>query len=1175
MRHCGATLAFLAFMFSVWLPAPISAISAVPVTFSTHFSSTGTVSRTSQNGFDTYSGHLDPVLVEERAVPLEPTIYTSARTDVSASADAEVWLPAGSPGNIKSAECDGDYFLVGDSGSADFGGVAGTISLWLKWTDNAASGRFWGQDQDFETRWSLGRLVLDWGGDGSLTGNKNDWVSNHWYFIAITWNETSNDLTIYWGDEETSPDVDAVASSWYSSTIGRHTENNIMNSAARVNAYTTGRIDEFRFFTVERTLEQLRSDYLSTLTGEEPFLSNYYEFEEDLTDTAGDDDLHPTGSCEYSLDVFRGSSGWLGSEVTVTVRDLQRLVALNGSFVNGNAGSNVDWFGDGIYAPFGWAARREIQSGLGRQRAAYYTSDDGYVTIENEGYEVSSPDGYRHYNGTRIYWYQTIENTEENEDFIFDFSYQYLHGPLGESFAGIFNFTVQVLNGSTELWSWSTDPTNMSGRGQWMSLGPTEFSLSEPLSVFELRISLCVQTLGGYVQIPVDDPDLDGDSTNGQYLTFLLDDVSLVAAERPSLDSVELTAMNSFAGIAAFSGNESHSSVVLNYTYWTFVLIPVTLSSNTTISFEFSAAVTRMSKFANSSRSTSSDTCGSLFSVNPNEPVSISWCFYVESYPEAEDLSLSIVHPADWTLSAVRDPLGLDVAQGCTTGIGRVTVPSGLVDSAGWWTFECSGPNYAYEVETELLSPQSSQWVVSGIYRSNSRIRCSANITTEASGVDRVLEAEFSIHDSEGLLWSSENASVSNSSLVYTTPLILGPVNASIGQWSAYVTWSNGTEVAYGLREFEVHHGITAFPHTPSVSIDDEEEFTAAVHLYDQDNGYVILSEAEVIGNLSSQIVAFSPNMARSWWEASFNVSALDAGSYMILINITIPFYDAAGCHIQLRIPDSESIYGVAFRAGFLGALALITVGIAATYGRQYYMSITARRNLELIQLKSRFDDVKNLIGFLAIQRLTGLSVYSKVLKGAFQESMLSSFISAISHFRDEFSMSEPTWKAIPITEAITAVQSEQLIFAIITVDPSSERLKENLEGFARSVGGLYDSDEKISKPTSLTSEVAEEVRHVMEPLFESYFDGALLDKYVGAKKNIPGNLKPVLEAMGTMEIDHGVSPEQIVRSVVLLGYGELRAYRCVLEAVTEGHLIPVRGGLPPFENSTLSSDLD
>ena len=62
------------------------------------------------------------------------------------------------------------------------------------------------------------------------------------------------------------------------------------------------------------------------------------------------------------------------------------------------------------------------------------------------------------------------------------------------------------------------------------------------------------------------------------------------------------------------------------------------------------------------------------------------------------------------------------------------------------------------------------------------------------------------------------------------------------------------------------------------------------------------------------------------------------------------------------------------------------------------------RRNVELLALEGRIDDAKNLIGLLVIHRAIGLPVYSNILKGAFEESILSSLITAISQFRSEFS---------------------------------------------------------------------------------------------------------------------------------------------------------------------------
>jgi hypothetical protein len=1115
---------------------------------------------------DPLTGILDPVTVQHVAVPSGPTIYTTAGTDITKHPTGEAWLPAGAVGNLRSASCDGGYFLVGAGGSADFASHAGTISLWIKWDETAPNGRFWGQDGNFETRWSSGRLVLDWGGDGNLQGTKSDWVVGHWYFLAITWNETSNDLTIYWGDENTLPSHDASTTTWFSTVLGLHTQNNIMNSAGRTTAQVLGHVDDFRYYDTERGIEDIQNDYMMVLAGGEPGLVHYYEFEDDLTDSAGGADLVSSGSTEFSRDVFSGDSEWVASQVAVNVRNLQMLYAKNGTFDSGVAGTNVDWIGDGFYHPDGWRARREYIYTPGRQRSAYVATGNPYITIENEGYEVSSPDGFRHYNGTAIYWYQLIDNTELREDFVFNMDYLYLHGPIGNNYSGNFEFRVEVLNGASVLWNWTVDPTNLTGRGQWLSTGPLPVTIEGAPSVLEMRIALEVSTAGTYVQIMDGDPELNGDSMNGQYVSFMIDDVSLAGSEAPSFESVSLVASNAEAGVAEVVGAAGIGSARLNHSYWNLVVIPIELSSNATVSFEFSCEVTRMHRFRNSSASAGPDSEGVAFSVAINEQSEMSLLTYVQSSPEATDLSLVVYHPSDWEPSVVLNPFETDVTGSCVCHSGFIQIPAGLVDSVGWWRFLFSSPNYVQDIRTEVQKETSGMWEDESLFRSNERIRTAAVLGTDTGYISGLDNVEMRTYDPSGALWASEVLDATNSSWMRSSGTTIGPINASVGLWTTTVSWLNSSEVAFGLCTFEVHHGTTVFAHTPNVEVKDGREFTAAIHIYDQDNGIAILSGAEVVANFSSYDVVFSPNLAQGWWEATFNTSGLVSGEYSIQVNVTIAYYETQACFINLTIPEAESGVAVAFRAGVLGAMFLFLGFLAVTYGRRLYMSVAAKRNLELLVMKSRLEDAKNLIGLLVIQRIVGLSVYSKILKGAFEESILSSFISAISHFRSEFSMTEPKWKAIPITEAIIAVQTEQLICALITVDPASTRIRDRLEEFGRAIGTLYDNNEDITKPKALTSEYTSSVSRVLEPLFDRYFDGALLVKYVGARKTLPNRLKPVAEALSGTDMNYGVLPESLIRSLVMLGYSERRSYTLVLEAVDGGHLIRPEGALPPPE---------
>jgi hypothetical protein len=288
-------------------------------------------------------------------------------------------------------------------------------------------------------------------------------------------------------------------------------------------------------------------------------------------------------------------------------------------------------------------------------------------------------------------------------------------------------------------------------------------------------------------------------------------------------------------------------------------------------------------------------------------------------------------------------------------------------------------------------------------------------------------------------------------------------------------------------------------------------------------------------------------------------------GLYMLRITILKDSFQPVQNEIVL---SSEENPGVVLarnlQAGMLGALALLGVISVTMLTRRYYHMSTTRRNLELLAQKGRLDDARNLIGLLIIHRKVGLPVYSRILKGGFEEAMLSSFIAAISQFRAEFSWDEPIWAAIPITEVITAVQTEALICAIVTLEGSSAKQKSQLETFGRDVGGLYDHEDDTLRSMFHTPELSQAFAKTLDPVFDSYFDGALMVRYVGVKKGLPSHLKPVAEAMASLKIDYGVTPDAIIKAMVLHEYSEHVAHSLTLEAIDDEYLIASERKLPP-----------
>ena len=1503
---------------------------------------------------DTQTGTLDPVLVKLTGSSNGMTQSGTLRTDVNSNPSSQAYLPIGAPDNYYSGKCSGGYFLVGSGGTADFSSPTGTISFWAKWNSDAPHGRFWGQDTDFETRFLSNAFTIDWDTDTSLQGAKTDWTIDHWYFFAITWNQYTNSLVIYWGDETSVPVIDASTASWTGSVVGLHTENNIMNSISRVGEQVDGSIDDFRYYSASKDLAYLENNYHSTSTISDPDLIARYKFENDFTDAIGSLDLYPVGDCSISRDVPRMPDGWFGDQIKVTASDVRKLYALNGTFESGSPGTNEDWSGDGDYYADGWLSRCVDTNGV--QRSSYVQDTDGYVVVENEG-ESYFP-YYRHYDGSKIYWYQDIDNSEENHLFYFNLDYNYMRGPLGTNFEGIFQLRFEILNGSDLIWNWAIDLTNVTQRQNWFHTGPILVNITEALSTFRAQVVLSVSS---YVAISRYNSDLDGDSTNGQFITVYLNNLELKSTTTLSCAQVDLAVDTADTGSVSFS---SIGVVLLNYTSWTGAINAISFTSNTSIMFAYSSYFSKMHRLYNSSHTTNLANIGTSFTVDLDTSVNITFYTYVQSSPEAKDLGFTIYCPSDWENATVEDPFGDLVT---TIHSDFILVPSGSVDSVGWWKIDVKGKNYAQSISTQVHDGSNWNDEVNFLY--DDLIRCYVSIGTETSSVVSVADLEIVWYLPDDSVLSREIAGNASGSLVYSSNWTLTGASGVAGEWSLTAMWQNGTEVAFGICMFEVYHQLNIVPDNSYIAAEIDDVFTVAVYLLGQDNVTPITSDASVVGNWSTGDILFSPNLAKGWWEVDIDTNTIGVGYFSIVINATMPYHltsssvvtvrittvtllsvldnqyveiepdetiqvdvrfsfidgtgindatinvlsytgpedglifgdafsipgepgnysieitarfsgtyfvtltasneyvntaatsfyvivgsvstnvvtfghtspeviyynqtttislfyfynnsqgiedalvnvtynpisliesnefgsgyynisiripaigtysvflrlskfgfdyadvsltfnvvevptslsvhgmkdiyydgriytfsvfynsslvpgianaeitpsptirdffevscsgegwynftltpfagnwnvtfwlikegyeeqvyrfimntvmipieldstyhlnatytqypdsiltleivplsgdthisiiganisyvlsDATGNHLisfgiflessgyysaNISVPDvglyiltitimmdhhqplireivlnsinrPEFIFVSYLQAVFLGAMLLFIGFSSVLIVRRSYSSISTKRTQKLGELKGRLEDAKNLIGLLIIQRKNGLPIFSRILKGGFQESLLSSFVTAISNFREEIAMDSAKWVSIPISEVITAVQTEELICVIITVETASARQKTQLETFSREIGGLYDHDDNFMSPI-IRKFNSKEMESVNES-FSSHFDGALFLKYVGVKKTLPRHLSILSSVFKTIEIDHGLSVEALIKPLVTQGVSERVAYNIVMEALDGEYLIASEMKLPvPMEFDTEDS---
>ncbi len=246
----------------------------------------------------------------------------------------------GPPANTHSLDATGGYMIVGD-GSPDWGPTVGTISFWAKW--DTVANRPWGQHQDMEFRITGSNLVLDWGGTTSLTSSTT-FVAGTWYFIAVVWNENSNDLYLYVGDENNAPTLDTSDLGWGGSvsTLGV-TENNFMASGGG-NGPIDGHGDELRYWNTDRSLPEIQSDYNTELTGSEANLRSYFKLNNNFDDIGpNNDDGSGSGSSSFSFDVpFSGSMEGLNVDVWYGGSWQNLFVNLSAGWNNASVSSYLD-----------------------------------------------------------------------------------------------------------------------------------------------------------------------------------------------------------------------------------------------------------------------------------------------------------------------------------------------------------------------------------------------------------------------------------------------------------------------------------------------------------------------------------------------------------------------------------------------------------------------------------------------------------------------------------------------------------------------------------------------------------------------------------------------------------------------------------------------------------------
>ncbi|MHA2071179.1 MAG: hypothetical protein ACW985_05280, partial [Candidatus Thorarchaeota archaeon] len=282
----------------------------------------------------------------------------------------------------------------------------------------------------------------------------------------------------------------------------------------------------------------------------------------------------------------------------------------------------------------------------------------------------------------------------------------------------------------------------------------------------------------------------------------------------------------------------------------------------------------------------------------------------------------------------------------------------------------------------------------------------------------------------------------------------------------------------------------------------------------------------------------------------SAQIEVPSADLYVLLIEIR-----KENCISISRRLSLVSTINIPMRATTIFGPPVILIGVAIGV-RRVFVRRKKKRSVELFVMKKRFEDVKNILGFLVIFKGSGLPIFSKVLKGGFEEGMMSGFITAITNFASEIRDNAKLRRVYPISEVVTAYETENLIYALITVDAPSDTLVSRLEELASSLGDLFELDSQVLAQISQDVESAIEYSSMIDTLFFSIFDEILVSQHVlNVEADLPRRMMPIRDVLATDEDEKSMTPEELVDHLIVAGLDEMVAYSIVLEAMDLGLL--------------------
>ncbi|MFW9796411.1 MAG: hypothetical protein ACFFE2_05170 [Candidatus Thorarchaeota archaeon] len=581
-------------------------------------------------------------------------------------------------------------------------------------------------------------------------------------------------------------------------------------------------------------------------------------------------------------------NNWFGKEVSVNLWNLNRLYVENGSLNEGVPGDNVNPIGNASFYPYAWDAisyspdpsMEMIQSYLGTDQA---------VNVKCRGYRIGGD--YFYANGTSLFWTQTVNNTPYLENFILNFDYFYDRGPEANP-----NVTLQVYANDILLWSNTTE--TIIG-AQWYNSGNIPVELDSIGSQFEFKIGL----------------KFTGDTYHSQqFIEFTLDNIQFVGQITPTFDSAGIN-LNIGPITQLVTGIDT--GIARHESYWTNSSVAIEFTSNLSYSFDYNVTMLT-SRYLNSTKSTSLLDDGVHF-TSPTGSSLLEFYTFVGSIPDLDDFTLIIRFPTDWENVTVYNPQGTPMTSSCLVEQGKVTIPTAILYTLGWWELHIDAPNYIRDLQT-LKFVEPSSWFPDTKFRTSDI----SKPRVEIGGVTPIPVSPQNVNITwvmpDGTFWFSEEISGGSTGKINGSQLEFGPSNTSAGIWKIVASWTNGTEVAFGITSFELRHRTSISVVLSDINAYSGQSISNFFYFEDSDTNEFLMDPAvSIVANWSSDTIEFLPDLIHNQWVGVFNTSLVGPGTHLVVVNASRPFYENASCTFVITINYANNELTIDYPSALIG----------------------------------------------------------------------------------------------------------------------------------------------------------------------------------------------------------------------------------------------------------------